>query len=46
MSTLTGEPPGRIPLTLPLPQEIPKVFASLPEWYVEDIAEYLLLALK
>lgn len=29
-----------------LPTEIPNVFAALPEWFVEDIAEFLLFALQ
>lgn len=32
--------------TLPLNNEVPAVFANLPEWYVEDIAEFLLFALQ
>ncbi|ODN01348.1 Ubiquitin conjugation factor E4 B [Orchesella cincta] len=31
---------------LPLNSEVPAVFANLPEWYVEDIAEFLLFALQ
>lgn len=29
-----------------LPTEVPNVFAALPEWFVEDIAEFLLFALQ
>lgn len=36
---------GQTP-TLPLNNEVPLVFANLPEWYVEDIAEFLLFALQ
>ncbi|XP_057335851.1 ubiquitin conjugation factor E4 B [Microplitis mediator] len=32
--------------SLPLPQQIPNKFTALPEWYVEDIAEFLLFALQ
>lgn len=32
--------------TLPLPPEPPQLFSALPEWYVEDIAEFLLFALQ
>lgn len=39
------EPSSAIP-ELPLPQEIPNVFTALPEWYVEDIAEFLLFTLQ
>ena len=27
---------------LPLPAEVPPLFANLPEWFVEDIADFLL----
>ena len=30
------------PLQLPLSLEVPKVFATLPEYYIEDIAEFLI----
>ncbi|XP_038629729.1 ubiquitin conjugation factor E4 B isoform X5 [Scyliorhinus canicula] len=33
-------------MTLPLNPEIPKVFAALPEFYVEDIAEFLLFIVQ
>nr|CAD7398434.1 unnamed protein product [Timema poppensis] len=33
------------PSSLPLPGEGPPIFSALPEWYVEDIAEFLLFAL-
>jgi len=36
---------GQTP-TLPLPNDVPFLFAHLPEWYVEDIAEFLLFALQ
>lgn len=28
-------------ITLPLNSDVPKVFAALPEFYVEDVAEFL-----
>lgn len=28
-------------VTLPLNSDVPKVFAALPEFYVEDVAEFL-----
>lgn len=28
-------------IKLPLTPEVPKVFAALPEFYVEDVAEFL-----
>jgi len=31
---------------LPLPPQVPPLFANLPEWYVEDIAEFLLFCLQ
>lgn len=46
MSTLTGWTAGSPPPSLPIPSEIPQLFAALPEWYVEDIAEFLLFALQ
>lgn len=32
--------------TLPLPTDASQLFAALPEWYIEDIAEFLLFALQ
>ncbi|XP_070562106.1 ubiquitin conjugation factor E4 B-like isoform X2 [Ptychodera flava] len=32
-------------ITLPLPQEVPMEFATLPDYYAEDIAEFLLFIL-
>lgn len=29
------------PLELPLDAEVPMLFASLPEYYIEDIADFL-----
>ncbi|XP_034248933.1 ubiquitin conjugation factor E4 B [Thrips palmi] len=46
MSTLTGWTAGSPPPSLPISSEIPQLFAALPEWYVEDIAEFLLFALQ
>jgi ubiquitin conjugation factor E4 B len=34
--------PGGVP-TLPLPAEVPMEWATLPEWFLEDMAEWLLL---
>lgn len=47
LSLLTGVAPcsGSYP-QLPLPQTVPAAFSALPEWYVEDIAEFLLFALQ
>ncbi|XP_043267135.1 ubiquitin conjugation factor E4 B [Venturia canescens] len=46
LGLLTQTLPG-VPLpALPLPQEIPHKFTALPEWYVEDIAEFLLFTLQ
>ncbi|MBN3326197.1 UBE4B factor, partial [Atractosteus spatula] len=33
-------------VTLPLNPEIPKVFAALPEFYIEDVAEFLLFVVQ
>lgn len=46
LGLLTQRPPGSVLPTLPLPQEVPPQFTALPEWYVEDIAEFLLFALQ
>ncbi|GLV34489.1 Ubiquitination factor E4B [Carabus blaptoides fortunei] len=47
LSLLTGRAPGSGPCpTLPLSQNVPPAFSALPEWYVEDIAEFLLFALQ
>ncbi|XP_026280818.1 ubiquitin conjugation factor E4 B isoform X1 [Frankliniella occidentalis] len=46
MGALTGWTAGGPPPSIPIPQEIPPLFAALPEWYVEDIAEFLLFALQ
>lgn len=32
--------------TIPLPTDVPNAFAALPEWFVEDIAEFLLFTLQ
>lgn len=45
LSVLTGHSVGT-PITLPLPVEVPELFSALPEWYVEDIAEFLLFTLQ
>ena len=31
---------------LPLPLKVPEIFASYPEWYIEDIAEFLLFVIQ
>ncbi|CAK9828567.1 Ubiquitin conjugation factor E4 B [Anthophora retusa] len=46
LSLLTQTPLGNPLPDLPLPQEIPQKFRALPEWYVEDIAEFLLFTLQ
>lgn len=33
-------------VTLPLNPEIPKNFAALPEFYIEDVAEFLLFIVQ
>lgn len=43
---MTNIPPGGGRPTLPLSKDVPPGFAALPEWYVEDIAEFLLFALQ
>lgn len=46
LSLLTQTSPGNPLPELPLPQEVPQKFTALPEWYVEDIAEFLLFTLQ
>ncbi|XP_017878482.1 ubiquitin conjugation factor E4 B [Ceratina calcarata] len=46
LSLLTQTPPGNPIPELPLPQEVPQKFTALPEWYVEDIAEFVLFSLQ
>lgn len=46
LSLLTQSTPGSSLPELPLPQEVPYKFTALPEWYVEDIAEFLLFSLQ
>ncbi|CAG9829015.1 unnamed protein product [Diabrotica balteata] len=45
LSLMTNSPPGSTVPNLPLPSES-SAFSSLPEWYMEDIAEFLLFALQ
>lgn len=33
-------------ISLPLPIHVPKLFASLPEWYIEDVADFLLFTVQ
>ncbi|XP_029674814.1 ubiquitin conjugation factor E4 B-like isoform X2 [Formica exsecta] len=46
LSLLTQTTPGDPLPELPLPQEVTCKFTALPEWYVEDIAEFLLFTLQ
>ncbi|XP_068966391.1 ubiquitin conjugation factor E4 B [Bombus flavifrons] len=46
LSLLTQTSPGNPIPELPLPQEVPQKFTALPEWYVEDIAEFILFTLQ
>ncbi|XP_043469327.1 ubiquitin conjugation factor E4 B [Leptopilina heterotoma] len=46
LGLLTQTDPNSALPELPLPQEVPNVFTALPEWYVEDIAEFLLFTLQ
>ncbi|XP_015606835.1 ubiquitin conjugation factor E4 B [Cephus cinctus] len=46
LSLLTQTSPGNQLPELPLSQNVPNKFTALPEWYVEDIAEFLLFALQ
>ncbi|XP_018354562.1 PREDICTED: ubiquitin conjugation factor E4 B [Trachymyrmex septentrionalis] len=46
LSLLTQTAPGNPLPKLPLPQEVTCKFTALPEWYVEDIAEFLVFTLQ
>ncbi|KAF7992765.1 hypothetical protein HCN44_005109 [Aphidius gifuensis] len=46
LGLLTDVKPGSVLPELPLSRQIPIKFTALPEWYVEDIAEFLLFALQ
>lgn len=46
LGLLTDVKPGSVLPELPLPRQVPIQFTALPEWYVEDIAEFLLFALQ
>lgn len=46
LGLLTQTDPNSALPELPLSQEVPNVFTALPEWYVEDIAEFLLFTLQ
>jgi len=46
LGLLVQQPSGAMPPSLPLPPDAPAIFSALPEWYVEDIAEFLLFVLQ
>lgn len=46
LSLMTGAAPGQPIPELPLPPPQTPAFYAMPEWYVEDIAEFLLFALQ
>ncbi|XP_042239775.1 ubiquitin conjugation factor E4 B-like isoform X2 [Homarus americanus] len=55
LRALTGGPTTLAPLgvsladtatILPLPPDLPELFAALPEWYLDDMAEFLLFTLQ
>lgn len=46
LGLLAQKLPGNPFPELPLSQDIPHKFTALPEWYVEDIAEFLLFTLQ
>lgn len=37
---------GPVEITLPLPTTVPQIFAAYPDWYIEDIADFLLFAIQ
>ncbi|KAF5301989.1 hypothetical protein FQA39_LY19071 [Lamprigera yunnana] len=46
LSLMSNIPPGGPRPTIPLSVNVPPIFSALPEWYIEDIAEFLLFALQ
>lgn len=46
LTTMTNTEPGHTPILDPLPMTAPPLFSALPEWYIEDIAEFLLFTLQ
>lgn len=46
LSIMTNVPVGGQVPNLPLPTPPPPAFAAIPEWYMEDVAEFLLFALQ
>ncbi|KAJ8923221.1 hypothetical protein NQ315_001776, partial [Exocentrus adspersus] len=46
LSLMSNTPPCDTVPSLPLPLSAPSAFSAMPEWYVEDIAEFLLFALQ
>lgn len=46
MSLLLRSVSDSDPVTLPLTSEVPKIFAAYPEWYIEDMADFLLFTVQ
>ena len=46
LGLLLQQPSNAASPALPLASDIPPIFSAIPEWYVEDIAEFLLFALQ
>ena len=39
-------PPFPFSLRLPLPTEVPRAFAALPEWIIDDMADFILFVMQ
>lgn len=46
LMVMTNTPKGTPVDTTILPTSAPPLFSALPEWYIEDIAEFLLFTLQ
>lgn len=46
LATLGASLPDTANTVLPLPSDPPELFAALPEWYLDDLAEFLLFTLQ
>jgi hypothetical protein len=44
--TRLTETPGDVQVKLPLPAETSQRFAALPEWIIDDMADFMLFALQ
>ena len=51
-AVMSNKPPEMPPpltgisLRLPLPAEVPRAFAALPEWIIDDMADFILFVMQ